>query len=330
MRCVIGVDSGGSKCEVAVARDDGEVLGWGRQDPPAAGPLQGVSVAGNGRTEAAISRAVQSAMAGVQCDEVHVAGPLARNFDAVFSRHCRARLVLHHAVSEHEAALRLAGERFGVVALAGTGAFVFGSTRDGRTLILDGCGPLLGDRGSGFQIGLHALRAAARATWHPRHGTSLTRVLELFHAHGPGDPHNPAAYMAKEYDRSEIARLATTVNEAADSGDRVAKSILCRAAGELAASAYDVADRLGMRSDEYPLVGTGGVISHSRIFWDHFCRMVRRFAPKWRLLRSDMPPVLGHVLAAAQRLPEIDQEAFRARLLESAGARIPKAKGGST
>src|SRR5437899_818016 len=46
-----------------------------------------------------------------------------------------------------------------VLVLSGTGSCCFGRTADGRTAKVGGWGHLLGDKGSGYEIGLRALRA---------------------------------------------------------------------------------------------------------------------------------------------------------------------------
>lgn len=76
-------------------------------------------------------------------------------------------------VSQTDGPLALVGETHGVVVVAGTGALVGGRTRQGHTLTLDGLGPILGDFGSGYAIGLQALRTAAQAAMQPGHHASL-------------------------------------------------------------------------------------------------------------------------------------------------------------
>ena len=126
--------------------------------------------------------------------------------------------------------------------------------------------------------------------------------------------------MLGDRDRSEIASLARIVNEEASAGDRVAGEILCTAAAELAATAYDVVDNLGMTQEEYPLVGTGSIAVKSSIYWDHFCMLVREFAPNLQAVKSDLPAAVGVVLSALQRMPDVDLPAVTQRLTESARA----------
>ena len=175
MRCVLGLDSGGSKCDALVATEDGVVIGWGHVDvldPRSGRDDRG----GSGRSRRTVRQAAQDALRDITCDELHVtclggAVPLG------FWRRADVGRVLLHPAAEHNAAFTLVGERCGVVALAGTGAFAYGRTRDGRDLHLDGLGPLLGDYGSGYHIGSMAIRAAAKSRWHPRWKTALEETV---------------------------------------------------------------------------------------------------------------------------------------------------------
>ena len=56
------------------------------------------------------------------------------------------------------------GHPFGVVCVAGTGSIAFGVNRAGERARAGGWGHLLGDEGSGYAIGLEALRAVCRAS----------------------------------------------------------------------------------------------------------------------------------------------------------------------
>ena len=51
----------------------------------------------------------------------------------------------------------------GIVLSAGTGAICFGADELGEKYYADGWGPLLGDEGSGYWIGLESLRAVCRS-----------------------------------------------------------------------------------------------------------------------------------------------------------------------
>lgn len=202
-------------------------------------------------------------------------------------------------VSESEAALALAGQSCGLIVLSGTGSFVHGKTSDGRELHLDGAGPVLGDTGSAYFIGLMALRAAAKSDWHPRFHTNLQNRLYAFY--GLTDFNDLITFSLKPMDRSVIAKFARVVDEEAAAGDPIARRIITEAADDIADILQAVIDRLEMTRESYTMIGTGSVIMHSSIYWTRLCEQVKKFAPLLTPMRPTHPPVLGVALIGLRR-----------------------------
>ncbi|MGC8667697.1 MAG: N-acetylglucosamine kinase [Chthonomonadales bacterium] len=318
MKGVLAIDAGGSKCDALLVTPAGEVIGWGRWSVRDAGSGRGTG--GSGRSGATVRRAVQQALRQAKgLSDLHVVGYGASPKDlAEFAG--RAGGV--QSVRECDAAMALAGIEAGVVALAGTGAFVYGRRPDGKEVHLDALGPLLGDYGSGYHIGLMAIRAAAKASWHPRHATSLeVPVLEACQAFsGQSEGFHLVAYMLGNPDRAEVASLAELVNAHAEAGDRHARSILETAADELAETLRDVVDLLNIASELLPLVGTGGVITGSHLYWEHFCLRCREFAPGLEPRLAPGPLVAGVALLGLKHLGKVD-DLIRRRLLGALAGR---------
>jgi glucosamine kinase len=129
----------------------------------------------------------------------------------------------------------------GVVLLAGTGSIAWGRSQDGRTDRVGGWGKLLGDEGSGYALGLEALRAVLRAEDGRDPTTSLTSgVLE---ATGVADPPELVLW-ADRAGKREIAALATVV-VGHSSRDAVARLILEDGADDLVRQAAVLVERLG-------------------------------------------------------------------------------------
>ena len=298
MRYVVGVDIGGTKCDALAVDEYGHAVGWGHVDIH--DPRSGRGKEGSGRSLESIRHAITDALDGLSCDELHVGGSIPEPWPPDSWLNRPVPRVVRYAVNEWDGGFTLTGETSGIVALAGTGAFVHGLTRDGRNKHLDGLGPHVGDYGSGFHIGLMAIQAAARSNWHPRHQTALqdvvTRVLERS---------IPRRYpqillidfMQNRPDRAEIAALAPLVVETARRGDAIAQRILDEAAEALAETTRDLVEGLDMGRDDYALIGMGGIITHVDSYWAHYVAAVHRFAPRLRPLRTTPPPVVGTALA---------------------------------
>jgi len=320
MRCVLAIDSGGTKCEAILVRDDGIVLNRGHCD--FADPESGRGRGGSGRSADSVKRAVSQALGGIVCEELHVTNlvRLAPAFLALeFQKNGSPPAIQRHWVREYAPALALVGASVGVVTLAGTGAFVYGKTRDGRELFLDGLGPNLGDYGGGYQIGHLAVRAAAKSGWHPRHRTSLAAPIYRACGVKEGDESGASLvpFMHGERDRAEVAAFAGLVNAEAEKGDRVAKAILEEAAAAIAETLRDLVDRLGIAQEEYVMVGIGGVARGSRVYWQHLCALAKGFAPGLKPVLAPMPQVVGVALITLQELGATDAETLRSNLFRS-------------
>jgi glucosamine kinase len=142
----------------------------------------------------------------------------------------------------------------GILVIAGTGSNVVGRSESGTLFGVGGWGPVLGDEGSGYWIGLEALRAALRA--HDG-GLDPSRVRARVQARAGLDD-NPSFCLLREIEEHwelgslaelvafanqrsglrrpapDFAALAPVVARCAESGDALAASVLERAGRELA------------------------------------------------------------------------------------------------
>lgn len=301
---VLGLDSGGTKCDVLLASADGALLSYRRVCDRALG----------GRHPLVLQRAVRQALGRRRPAQLTVASlsPSPRpDLLPAPLRQCSRWMY----VSEWAGSLAMVGESHGIVVIAGTGAKIGGRTRDGRELCIDGLGPLLGDTGSGYQIGWLALRAAARAAQLPRYETSLRP--RVFAALGAKTLMDLIWFSLKPHDRAVIAALAGIADEEAKAGDRIATNILKTCATGMAGTVGDLIDELGIARERCVMVGAGGVAMHCDIYWRELCRQVRRKAPRVRPVRAPMPPVAGIVVQA------LENKDAAARLLAEMKRRYP-------
>lgn len=284
---ILAFDPGGTKCHALLVRGDGEALGWGTGKGP------GLS----GRSEKACLMAARDALAHHVPAAVVMVNAPARLAATLCKQGFAVRSTSR--VSEAEAAFALGGEACGLIVLSGTGSFVYGKTTDGRELHLDGAGPVLGDNGSAYFIGLMALRAVAKSDWHPRFRTTLQNRLYAFY--GLTDVNDLITFSLKPMDRSVIAAFARVVDEEAAGGDPIARRILINAADDIADILHVVIDRLEMSRESYTMIGTGSVIRNSFIYWTRLCEQAQAFAPRLTPIRPPHPSVLGVALASLRR-----------------------------
>ncbi|WP_181408374.1 N-acetylglucosamine kinase [Schumannella sp. 10F1B-5-1] len=276
---VVGVDGGGSSTRAVVLDAHGACLGY--------------AVAGSGNRTAvgadhaalAITEAVVRALdtAGVPRDAprtlaVALAG--ASGADATWlSRPLAEAGVGGTVVIEADlVAGYLSGTlaEVGYAVVAGTGA-IAAQVRDRRiAAVADGLGWLLGDDGSGFQLGLAGARAAAAQLDGRGPATAITPgILAELDVPVPPEPddrdgHRRPRLLASLLDRVyaerpvALARCARVVSDAATAGDPVAREIVTSAAAGLARSLVAVLDV----EHPGPIVLGGSVLAHQPIVAD--------------------------------------------------------------
>lgn len=319
MRCLLSIDAGGTKCQTVAVSENGELLGWGRSGFHDALDREHVH-GGSGRSIESIKDAIVQAVQGVDCTELHIAGGYRDKYlDAVVqTRHTGD--IQYHTCHEWDGILEIVGLESGIIASSGTGAFVHLTGNDGSHCHFDSLGPVLGDWGSAYHIGMLAVQAAAKNDWHPRHNTSLKkRVYEALHLEEKGHRGTSLIFIfERTKDRAAIADLARIVNEEAGKGDAVANKILEEAASGLAETVFDVYDGFKLKDSGCSLVGTGGVIEGCDLFWRHFCDRAAAFAPDLPMLKTDLPHVVGTALFAMPAFANGNCQAARKRLIDSA------------
>lgn len=144
-----------------------------------------------------------------------------------------------------------------VLILSGTGSCCFGRRPDGKTLRLGGWGHILGDRGSGYTIGLRALQSVVghldRCGQWPALGEDILRALQW------NEPDDLIDWV-RNADKAEVASLALPVFAAAKRGDRLARKILDEAAAALANDGANCARRLVKPGAAMEFVLSGSIL----------------------------------------------------------------------
>jgi N-acetylmuramic acid 6-phosphate etherase len=144
-----------------------------------------------------------------------------------------------------------------VLVLSGTGSCCFGRAPDGRSARMGGWGHLLGDKGSGYEIGLRALKASV-FYWDRDGQWSLLgrRILRALQLNQPDD----LIAWAQQAGKNAIASLALEVFAAASQRDAIARDILEGARRSLARDALACAKKLAQPGKPVLFVLAGGVL----------------------------------------------------------------------
>lgn len=264
--------------------------------------------------DASYADAVRGALAGVRGAQLWLSGhcrsPVARQaIDAA------GEVIGRSFAGESEVAYASARQDWGLIVLAGTGSFVHLQTRDGRSHHAGGMGPVLGDYGSAYDIGLRGLRAAFISTWLASRHTSLCAAMPA--ALGVEDLRGifHLAYEARALNRRTIAALASTVDREAEAGDAVAAQCIRDAADELADLAVEMIVEAEVGDEELPVIASGSVARRSRIWWEHMCARIAEVAPRMRPIIPPVPPVIGAALVGLSAMGVAITDELMARIV---------------
>lgn len=210
------------------------------------------------------------------------------------------------------------GGRPGIVAISGTGSLVMGINDKGEIHRAGGWGPVIGDEGSGYDIGRQALQVAAQYQDGRGRWTLLSGFIQNHWK--LAEFNSVLERLSTPMARTEIAALTGLVVESADLGDYSARKILRQAAQELARAIRAVGRRSGFINyfgkripppsepgppeiappegwEPVDVIMSGGVFSVAE---KYLRPEMQRRLPWARVIRPKYKPVVGAVLLAWQ------------------------------
>jgi len=165
-----------------------------------------------------------------------------------------------HATNDLETALAADTQRkpaTRVLVLSGTGSCCFGQSPDGATAEIGGWGHILGDKSSGYEIGLRALKACV--FYLDRDGTWSTLGQRLLCRLQLNSPEQLIDWVAQA-DKAEVAGLALEVFAAWAKRDKIATDILDGATDILAKDACACARKLAGKTRPVRFLLAGSVL----------------------------------------------------------------------
>lgn len=293
---MLGIDAGGTKTTCLLADAAGEIVGRGD------GGGANLQAHGELEVEKVLHQVIEDALADRGIVPAAVCLGIAgvdRDEDRQVTRGIMRRLGFRErTLIVNDALVALVagvGDDPGVVIVAGTGSIAFGVNGARQAARAGGWGAVLGDEGSGFWIGRHALTAVMREAdgRGPRtqltplvlERFALTRVDQLVY-----EVHDRAG-------RQAVASLGPLVARAREAGDVVAAEILLAAADELTRAAATVIARLHMRGEAFRIVLSGSMFRIIPWLAGEMPRRLAEVAP-----RATVAPLAGDAARGAVHL----------------------------
>jgi N-acetylglucosamine kinase-like BadF-type ATPase len=188
-----------------------------------------------------------------------------------------------------------------LMVISGTGANCFGINEEGREAKANGWDYILGDEGSGYTIGLKALKAIVRAYDGRGQHTLLTdRVLDYLKLK---DISELVSWVYdKPFFKEKIAELSEIVCSAAKMGDILSIEILREEAGEAASTVMVVVNKLNLADKDFDLVLVGGVFKCEKYFKNLFFKILKNKFPGINFKSLTEKPVEGAIKLALENL----------------------------
>ena len=300
MRYYMGIDGGGTKTVCLLSEENGTIIGTG-----VAGPSN-YHVVGIDQTQTAIHTCINEAIAQsgrriieIQGITLGMAGIDRPEDHQLINRILKALTIeFRYINTENDAAIALAGAtvgRPGIVIISGTGSICFGINSRGQRARAGGWGPILGDEGSGYDIGRRAMIAALRDN-DGRGPTTILKEILLEHLKLPVIESLVKLVHEHNMPRHEIASLARLVVSAADKGDYVAQAILTYAGQELATGATTVIRKLNMELGQFDICLAGGTFRDKGLIDLTIRQRMAEVAPLAKVISSCFEPVVGALL----------------------------------
>jgi glucosamine kinase len=190
----------------------------------------------------------------------------------------------------------------GILQIAGTGSNTIGRAPDGSRESAGGWSSRLGDEGSGYWIGVNAVRRALHAYDRDQPTEVIRKVSEIWGTPTMDDFIN----LGDSTPGPDFAALAPAINELAEAGDPVATGVLRQAADDLVAFVLLVRSKLRRKhsiAGEVPVAWTGSVIEKTDLVREAFFKGLHDAAPQMPVSQQAVVSLDG-ALWRAKRMAE--------------------------
>lgn len=187
----------------------------------------------------------------------------------------------------------------GILQIAGTGSNCIGRAPDGGRESAGGWSSRLGDEGSAYWIGLHAVRRALNALDREEATRILAVVGDIWRTKSIDELVN----LGDSTPGPDFAALAPAISQLAEEGDAVALGVLKQAASDLVDSVLLVRAKLRRKHNlraEVPVAWIGSVVGKARLVREAFFAGLQAEAPGMPIRETEVAGIDGAVWRAQQ------------------------------
>ena len=307
MGYIMGIDGGGTKTLLKIADDKGNLLAACQGGPSnlySGGPdmvrdnLR--QVIHDGLAQAQIS------MDDLSCVSLGIAGAGRKQENSILTNLLKGLgircglIITHDAVAALYGAL---GKGEGIILVSGTGSICYGRKADGAFHRTGGWGHIIGDEGSGYDIGRRILAEVMRNYDGRGKETALTALVRNKLNLGSPEDLIPFVYDAGT-GKSGIAAFGTLLDPACSAGDAAALRIARNAAQELFRCVKAVVETLQFPEDRIDLAMQGSVLGKGQYVKKELIGLLKDAYPMIRIQKPRNDAAWGAIWMAMERKSE--------------------------
>jgi N-acetylglucosamine kinase-like BadF-type ATPase len=319
MKYFLGVDGGGTKTHALIANETGQAVGFARGGT---GTWEGVGYEGLTETlKDVVARAAE--MANIQLEQIAGAGMGMAGYDWPNQERSHRDAIAPVGLDAplkivNDAVLGIAAgaeDGWGVSVVSGTGCNCRGLSKDhqreGR--VVGGANHWSGEAAGGFDILGRAMRAVT-FEWDKRGpATALSPAFLEYTGAKDLDDLVEGAYVGRyNFDPSMILLVFETARQ----GDPQAVEVMRWAGRELGGMAIGVINQLNLQNEKFDVVLIGSIFDGHPAIQENVGKTVHQVAAEARLVRLNVPPVVGGVLLGMEAAG-VDFHSKRQRLIET-------------
>lgn len=300
MKCVIGIDGGGTKTLLRMTDLNGNVL------VEQTGGLSNICASTREVVENNLNELFRASYEKAPRDikvvavAIGSAGVVDRDNVLFFKEFLRKVTGCDNVIVQNDAVIALYANlenKPGVSITAGTGSICCGKNGVGDFHRVGGWGHLFSDEGSAYAIAISVLSEILKSHDGRAQPTLMTeKMLSLTEVKTVEEL--VSVVYADYRDKSALAGLSHVADMACDEKDNVARAILENAASDLYLMCKAVIDKLSMQQEQFTVVLNGGVLKNSRVVMDEFTRLIHKNYPKSSVTQAMKDAAWGSVYLA--------------------------------
>lgn len=303
MKYVIGIDGGGTKTLAYIGNLKGEIIAT-----TSSGPSNYHSV-GINRTKQSLTQIVETLCryADISNEDLEMVSLGLAGVDRpddkkivteIVESIVKSKIKLHNDVVSELVGAN--GKSYGVITISGTGSISYGIDSKGKSVRSGGWGHIIGDEGSGYDIGRKALVSILRAYDKRDKETLLTKkVLDFLNLKTVNDI---IGYVYnKDITREHIAKIAPIVLEGANENDITSKNILNEAVDSLVEITEIVINQLEFENT-ISLTYGGGILKKNKYVQNKFIETLNMKIDKVNVTQPQFDGAIGSLLIAWDQL----------------------------